>query len=124
MAVAIGLAAVLMVVGGLVYLLMPGADSNAKIDGPKIIAAGHAYTRDLLLHKQPIPRTVSLSELVAHGYLQPSDVAAFQGLDATLSLVFNASDPTFVLMRVHMPDGTDVVLLGDGTAQSTRRLGQ
>ena len=55
--------------------------------------------------------------------LQPADIAAFAGLDATLALIYNPSDPTFVLMRVHLPDGTDVVLLADGTAQTTRRLG-
>lgn len=121
MAWAIGLGLAIMVVGELLYLLLSGNVSNAKIDGPKIIAAGRAYTHDLMAHKQPIPRSVSLNELVAHGYLQASDIAAFQGLDATLSLIYNASDPAFVLMRVHMPDGSDVVLLGDGSAQSTRR---
>jgi hypothetical protein len=121
MAWAIGLALAIMVVGGIIYLLLPSNVSNAKIDGPKIIAAGRAYTHDLTTHNQPVPRAVSLNELVAHGYLKASDIAAFQGLDATLSLIYNASDPTFVLMRVHMPDGSDVVLLGDGSAHSIQR---
>jgi hypothetical protein len=121
MAWAIGLALAIMVVGGIIYLLLPGNAPNAKINGPKIIAAGRAYTHDLVTHKQPVPRAVSLSELVTHGYLTPADVAAFQGLDATLSLIYNASDPTFVLMRVHMRDGSDVVLLGDGSAHSIQR---
>lgn len=121
--VAVGLGAALLVICGLVYLLLPSGEPNAKVDGPKIIAAGRAYTHDLINHKQPVPSSVSLTELVAKGYLKPEDIAAFQGLDATLALIYNSSDPAFVLMRVHMPDGTDVVLLGDGSAQTTRRLG-
>jgi hypothetical protein len=124
MSLAIGLGALILVVGGLVYLLIPQSNANAKIDGAKIIAAGGAYTHNLLEHKQPVPRAVSLQELVQHGFLKPDDIAAFQGMDATLALIYDSTNPTFVLMRVHMPDGTDVVLLADGTAQQTARLGK
>jgi hypothetical protein len=116
MAVAIGVAVAIMVIGGIIYLLMPGEVSSAKIDGPKIIAAAGAYTRDLVAHKQPIPRTVSLNELLTRGYLKPGDVAAFQGLAS------DTSNPQYVLMRVRMPDGSDVLLLGDGSVQQVARM--
>jgi hypothetical protein len=121
MAIAIGAAAAIMVAAGLIYLLAVGDTPPAKIDGLKFVAAAGAYTRDLIAHKQPIPKSVSLKELVAHGFLKAADVAPFQGLDATLVLVSDSSDPRNVLMRVHMSDGEDFVLLGDGSAHEERR---
>jgi hypothetical protein len=121
MALAIGAAVVIMVTGGIIYLLRADDASSAKIDGLKIVAAANAYTRGLVASKQPIPKTVPLNELLTHGYLKPADVAAFQGLDATLVLASDDTYPRNVLMRVHMPDGTDFVLLGDGSAQEIRR---
>ena len=118
---AIGAAVAIMVAAGLIYLLMAGDTSPAKIDGLKIVAAASAYTRELIAHRQPIPKTVSLNELLTRGYLKPADVAPFQGLDAALVLTSDASDPRGVLMRVHMPDGTDLVLLADGSAQQAAR---
>jgi len=117
MSLAIGLGVALLVAGGLVYLLTEGEVSPQKVDGPKIIAAGRAYTREMVSRKLPIPNSVSVSDLVAHGYLKPSDVAAFQGLDATILLTSDARRPDFVIMRVKMPDGSDLVLLQDGSVR-------
>jgi hypothetical protein len=75
----------------------------------------------LIANRQPIPKTVSLNELLTRGYLKPADIAPFQGLDAALVLTSDLSNPQRVLMRVHMPDGSDLVLLGDGTTQSAAR---
>jgi hypothetical protein len=121
MAVAIGAAVAIMVAAGLIYLLAAGDSSPAKIDGLKIVAAGSAYTRGLIANRQPIPKTVSLNELLTRGYLKPADIAPFQGLDAALVLTSDLSNPQRVLMRVHMPDGSDLVLLGDGTTQPAAR---
>jgi hypothetical protein len=121
MAAAVGAAVVVMVVAGLIYLLMPAETSSVTIDGRKIVAAGTAYTKVLIAHKQPIPKTVSLNGLMTHGYLKPADVAPFQGLDAELVLMTDASNPQSVLMRVHMPDDTDLLLLGDGSTQQVPR---
>jgi hypothetical protein len=121
MAVAIGAAAAIMVVGGLIYLLIAGETPPAKIDGLRIVAAANAYTRALVAKRQPIPKSVPLNELLKRGYLKPADVAGFQGLDATLVLASDADYPRNVLMRVHMPDGTDFVLLGDGSTQQVAR---
>ncbi len=121
MAIAVGAAVAIMVAAGFIYLLTAGDTSPAKIDGLKIVAAANAYTRELIRNRQPIPKTVSLNELLVHGFLKPADVAPFQGLDAELVLTSNASDNQTVLMRVHMPDGGDFVLLGDGTTKEVPR---
>ena len=117
MSLAIGLGVALLVAGGMVYLLTEGEPSPRKVDGPKIIAAGRAYTHEMVSRKLPIPNSVSVNDLVAHGYLKSADVAAFQGLDATLSLTSDASRPDFVIMRVKMLDGSDLVLLQDGSVR-------
>jgi hypothetical protein len=121
MAMAIGAAVAVMVAGGLIYLLIPSGPAVGKFDGVKIVAAGHAYTRSLEAKKLPIPNTVSLKDLVAGGFLKPEDIAPFKDLDASLVLTYNKSNPDKVLMHVRMPDGTDYVLLGDGTTVQVPR---
>ncbi len=121
MALAIGVGVAIMAVGAVVYLAIPTSAPPPKVDGLKITGAAIAYTRSLIARKQPIPKTVSLDELVAQGFLKPADVAAFQGMQATLSLVSDASNPQYALMRVQMPDGSDFVLLADGTTKQIAR---
>jgi hypothetical protein len=121
MALAIGVGVAIMAVGAGIYLAIPNSAPPAKIDGLKITGAAIAYTHSLIARKQPIPNAVSLNELVVHGFLKPTDVAAFQGMDATLSLVSDASNPQYVLMRVRMPDGSDFELLADGTTKQLSR---
>jgi hypothetical protein len=98
-----------------VYVLPNGAP--AGVDGPAIIAAAHAYTSDLRARAQPVPKSIPLQQLAALGYLKPGQIAAFRGLDATLSLTADNRSPQVVLMRVHMPDGTEVLLWSDGSTQ-------
>jgi hypothetical protein len=121
MALAIGVAVAIMVVGGGIYLLLPTEAPPGNIDGHKIATAAGLYTRDLVLHKQPIPTSVSLNELVTRGYLKPADIAPFQGMETTLSLVSSDSNPHFVLMRVKMPDGSEFELLADGSMKQLAR---
>jgi hypothetical protein len=121
MALAVGVGVAIMAVGAGIYLAIPASAPPPKIDGLKITGATIAYTRALIAHKQPIPKAVSLNELVVQGFLKPADVAAFQGMEATLSLVSDASNPQYILMRVRMPDGSDFVLLADGTTKQIAR---
>lgn len=115
MAIAIGAAAAIMVAAGLLYLYFFSAGEGGKANGAAIVAAAHSYTVDLRARNQPIPKAVPLQQLVTLGYLKPGQIAAFHGLDATLFLTANAASPQMVLMRVHMMDGTDLVLLNDGS---------
>jgi hypothetical protein len=116
-AITIGAAAVIMVMAALIYLATSEDATPQNINGLKIIAAAHSYTRQLIANKQPIPRTVPLSELLTHGFLKPADVGPFQGLDAVIVLLYDTSNPRAPLMRVHMTDGSYLVLFRDGTTQ-------
>jgi hypothetical protein len=117
MTIAIAVAVAIMVMAGLVYLSLASKDTSAKFNGAAIVTAARDYTRDLQARKQPIPQSVTLEELVALHFLQPAQVEAFRGSKATIMLTADASNPQGVLMRVHMPDGSEFVLLNDGTAQ-------
>ncbi|MGA2747807.1 MAG: hypothetical protein ABSG59_03445 [Verrucomicrobiota bacterium] len=119
--ITIALAAAIMVVGGLVYVFLAAAPAGGKVNGIAIVGAGKTYARELKSRGQPVPKTVSLNELVERGYLKPEDIGAFRGLEATLSLTADLSNPKTVLMRVRLPDGTDYVLLADGSAQEAPR---
>jgi hypothetical protein len=121
MAVAIGAAVAIMLAVGFIYLLSSDDTSSEKINAPRIVAAAHAYTRQLVAAKQPVPNTVSLNELLTRGYLKPADVGPFMGLDAVIILTSDASKPRAALMRVRMPDGTDLLLFNDGSTQQVTR---
>jgi hypothetical protein len=110
----------LILVAAAIYTFL-GTPPPQPVNGPKIIAAAHAYTRALLQNHAPVPQAVPLQVLIDQGFLQPADAGSLQGMDASISLMARDTDPTFVLMRVHMPDGTDLVLLADGSAQGIKR---
>jgi len=121
MIIAVAAALAIMVVAGLLYVYVVSSGAGGKVDGPAIVAAAHAYTADLRARGQPVPHSILLEQLVTLHYLKPDQIAAFHGLEATLSLTTDDRYPQAVLMRVHMPDGTDLVLLGDGSAQQVAR---
>ncbi len=121
MAVAIGAGVTIAGAIALVYLLAVSNSQGEKVNGIRVVAAARAYTRQLLAARQPIPKSVSVEQLVASGFLKPDDVAAFRGLDATVLLTTDNPGPKTVLMRLHLPDGSDLVLLADGSVQSAPR---
>jgi hypothetical protein len=103
------------------YLYVVSNGARPKVNGAAIVVAAHAYTVDLRAARQPIPKSVPLQQLATLGYLKPEQIAAFRGLEATLSLTGDERNPKTELMRVHMPDNTDIVLLNDGTAMQVYR---
>jgi hypothetical protein len=115
--IAIAAAVALMVAAGLVYVFLVSKEPSARFNGAVIVAAARAYTRDLQDRKQPVPKSVTLEDLVAHHFLKPEEIAAFRGMSATIMLTSSESNPQTVLMRVHIPDGGDIVLLGNGSVQ-------
>jgi hypothetical protein len=121
MAIAIAAAVDIMVAAGLVYLLLASKDTSARFNGAALVAAARDYTRDLQARKQPIPKSVTLEELVALHFLQPGEIEAFRGLKATIVLTADESSPQAVLMRVRLPEGGEIVLLGDGSVQQVAR---
>ncbi len=119
--IAVAMLAGLILLAAAVYIFL-GTAALQRANGPNIIAAARAYTRSLQQRHLPIPQAVPLQVLINQGLLQPADVGPFQGLDANISLTARDSDGAqTVLMRVHMPDGTDLVLLADGSAHQVAR---
>jgi hypothetical protein len=92
-----------------------------RFNGAAIVAAARAYTRDLQVRKQPMPKSVTLEELVALHFLKPEEIEAFRGLKATIMLTSRQAARKAVLMRVHFPDGGEIKLLGDGSVQQVPR---
>ena len=86
-------------------------------DAPKLISAVQAFSRDLTARAQSLPATVSLQELVSGGYIAASDVRAFDGMDVTISLTADKTQPQEILIRVRSPDGSVTALLADGRIQ-------
>jgi hypothetical protein len=119
-AIAVAIVAGLILLAAAVYTFL-GPASSQPANGLKIIAAARAYTRVLQQNHAPIPPTVPLQVLIDQGLLQPADVGSFQGLEANISLTASSDDAHTVLMRVHMPDGMDFVLLANGNAMQIAR---
>jgi hypothetical protein len=117
--IAVAVLTVLVLLAGAVYIFL-GTPASQPVNGPKIIAAAHAYSQGLRQRHAAIPQSVPLQVLIDQGLLQPADVGSFQGLDAQISLTASGSGPN-VLMRVHMTDGTDLLLLSDGSTQGIKR---
>src|SRR5581483_487864 len=105
-----------IVIAGFVFFRPSG---SGKVDGPKIIAAAHRYTGELRSKGAPVPPSVQLEELIGKGFLKREDVSGFNGIEVSVYLTADTNQPGIpVLMRAHMPDGHDVVVLGDGTVQT------
>lgn len=76
-----------------------------------------SYVQDLRKRSEPLPESLTLSTLVDMGYLPASASNRFG--DITLEF-YPAPDETFpqaILMAAVAPDGSAVVVLGDGSVQ-------
>jgi hypothetical protein len=114
--IAVAIVTGLILLAVAVYTFL-GPTASQPANGPKIIAAAQAFTRALRQSHAPIPQSIPLQVLIDQGLLQPADIGSFQGLEANISLTATNPGPQTVLMRVHMPDGTDLTLLANGSAQ-------
>jgi len=121
MTIAIAVAVAIMAAAGLVYLSLTSKDTNTRFNGAALVAAARAYTRDLQARQQPIPKSVTLEQLVSLHFLQPAEIEAFRGFNATIVLTTDAKDPQAVLMQVRLPDGGEVRLLGNGNVVQMER---
>ena len=86
---------------------------------PKIVLAAQTFSRDKVAHGEPLPASVSIRDLLASKYISTEDLREFDGMDVTVYPTTNVTDlPHFILIRVRMPDGTQIVAMGDGSIQS------
>ena len=85
-------------------------------DLPGLISALQAFSQDRTKQGQPLPSTVSLRELVSRGYISSNSVYAFEGMESTIWLTANETEPQKVLMSARLPDGSVSAVLADGSA--------
>jgi hypothetical protein len=83
----------------------------------KLVKAAHAYTYSLRAAGKPVPASIGVTNLVALNYLKPADVAAFEGLDVTVTLLVTNNSPNPVLLRIRQPDGGETVVRENGQTQ-------
>ncbi|MCW5551199.1 MAG: hypothetical protein KIS67_03425 [Verrucomicrobiae bacterium] len=96
-----------------VLLLVPRAPQG-QVDARRLFEAIQGYTQQARASGTPVPATVALQELLARGLLQPQDVSGFDGMEVTVALKADPTDPDAVLMEARAPDGYRIVLLVDG----------
>ncbi|MDB6111670.1 MAG: hypothetical protein JWR69_3420 [Pedosphaera sp.] len=99
------------------FFFMPSPPG--RVDAEKIIAAAQAYTRELRASSTPLPPSVSMDQLITKGLLKREDVSGFDGVEVIVYLSGSTNAPRSVLMRAHLPDGQDVVVLTDGSVETT-----
>lgn len=110
------LAGLALVAGVGYFLLRP--EPHGRVDAEKVIAAAQAYSRQFKASGTALPPSVSLEALITKGLLKREDVSGFNGTEVTVYLTVDKSQPQSVLMRARLPDGSEAVVLTDGTVQT------
>jgi hypothetical protein len=87
-------------------------------DPSVLMKAMTQFAKEKVARGQTVPTTISLNELVGAGYLKPEDAAAFKGVDLTLYPTALGTLPKAVVARARLADGSEVLLLADGTVQT------
>ena len=83
----------------------------------RIQGAAQAFARD----RKISDGLVSLWELVSGGYLRPEDLRGREEKDVTVSLTADETTPSAVWVRVRASNGSDIVVMADGSIQQTAR---
>ncbi len=91
-----------------------------QIDPLRIRAAARAYAQDLQAKGGPVPAEVALDVLVAQGFLRPADVRGTEGVELRVGLQTEDAPPSRVLVRAKLRDGSQFVLLNDGSVQQVK----
>ena len=118
----VAVVAVVMIVASIINSSFTPPRIPSRVNALAILAAAQSYAVDLRLHGQVVPATVALHDLMAKGLLRPDDVSGFSGMDVSVSLTANASQPHDVLMRVRMQDGSQIVVWTDGSVLSSGKI--
>jgi len=116
--------AVLLAVLVVVFILLdvgttPPARSLAA-GASKIVPAGPAYAKLLKTEGAPIPAFVNVKELVARGLLGQDDLKGLARMEVSVSTSAVDDGSRGVLIRARQADGTELVLLADGSVQERR----
>ncbi len=87
---------------------------------PKLVSATKRYLLDHTSRREPLPGSVTLRDLANGGYISTNDVIGMQIVDATFYPRANEDGPKAVSVQVRMSDGTQIVVLTDGSIQQTK----
>jgi len=66
---------------------------------------------------QSLPTTVTFSQLIAEGHLEPNALKRIGASEVSVFLRSEDGSPRMYLMDALMPDGTHITLLSDGSVQ-------
>lgn len=94
--------------------------SPGELNLPVLMGAITAYCDRQRERGLPVPAEITIDELVAQGFISSNDVSAFAGMKATLTLNADPKNLQQALMRVNLPDGTEISVLNDGSVQQRR----
>jgi Flp pilus assembly protein CpaB len=83
----------------------------------RVQAAAQAFARDRKISEG----AVSLRDLVSGGYLRPEDLPGLEEKNVTVSLTADETKPSAIWVRVRASDGSDIVVMADGSIQQTAR---
>jgi hypothetical protein len=86
----------------------------------KVLPAARAYAKQLKTEGAPIPAFVNVKELVARGLLGRDDLKGLARMEVSVSTAAVQDGSSGVLIRARQPDGTEQVLLADGSVQERR----
>src|SRR5437868_2176893 len=86
-------------------------------DLPGLVSAMQAFSLDLTKKGQPVPPSVSMTELVNNGYISSNSVRAFTGMETRVWLTADPALLDSVLISARLPDGSVNAALADGSVQ-------
>ncbi len=85
-------------------------------DLPGLLSAMQAFSRDLTNRGQPLPQSVSLDDLVSHGYISSNSVRAFEGKEVKIWFGgLSETELQKVLLSARLRDGSVSATLADGS---------
>lgn len=90
-------------------------------NGPKLVAALHAFSRDEIQHGRALPLEISLGDLVSRGYLSTNDVISFGTMEVIFYTKQEENQPQSVLASVDSGKEECTCLLADGSVQQISR---
>jgi len=112
---------VIVAVGATTYLVLESYWAHHQPpmkDMPIVLMALRHYSDDKLAAHKPMPAKVSMQDLVESGYLKPEIAAEFKEVDLTFFPVAAGGGPKSVVARARLADGSQVVLLADGSVET------
>ncbi|MGZ4962569.1 MAG: hypothetical protein ACXWC8_08460 [Limisphaerales bacterium] len=77
--------------------------------------------REFAADRKTTDKAVNLRDLLSTGYLKQRDVAGLADKEVVVSVTPNEKTPEMILVRVRASNGSDIVLMGDGSIQQTAR---